>query len=373
VKKAIVSVINDLSTDQRVDRTCKILRENGYEVLLVGRTLPGSVPLEPRSYKMKRFFMLFHKGPLFYGFFNIRLFLFLLFNKADLLVSNDLDTLWPNYKVSVLKNVPLVYDSHEIFCEVPELVNSGWKKRTWERIEKNIVPHLRFMVTVNASIAEYFKNLYGVDPVVVRNVPMPLTELKHKSKESLGLPWDKKMIILQGSGINMHRGSEELVESMKYIDDAFLLILGGGDVVSDLKEYVRTNELIGKVFFLPKMPYRKMMEYTVLADAGVTLDKDTNINYRFSLPNKIFDYIHAGVPVLASSLPELTSIFSKYDIGIQVASHDPKEIAVALKQMCFNPDKQKKWRENIKLAAADFTWEKEKAGWKNILDKIGRT
>lgn len=304
-------------------------------------------------------------------FFNIRLFFFLFFRKADLLVSNDLDTLLPNYFTGRMKGIPIIYDSHEIFCEVPELMNSGWKKKVWQRIERRLLPKIKYMVTVNESIAAYFRNLYHVNPVVVRNIPRYFPGIERKSRATLGLPADKKMIILQGSGINMHRGSEELVEAMKSLDNSFLLILGGGDVIASLKSYVNKNGLGEKVIFLPKMPYAQMMEYTVVADVGVTLDKDTNINYRYSLPNKIFDYMHAGIPVLASSLPELNAIYSKYDIGMQISTHNPKEIARVLRQMCFDVGKQKVWRENIKLAAVEFTWEKEKKGWEELLQKVG--
>lgn len=122
-------MINDLVTDNRVHKICTTLEECGYEVRLIGRKLPGSLPLPAWSFGAERMSLLFKTGPLFYLFFNLRLFFRLLFKKADLLYANDLDTLLPNYLVAGIKNIPLIYDSHELFCEVPELQHSALKKK----------------------------------------------------------------------------------------------------------------------------------------------------------------------------------------------------------------------------------------------------
>jgi len=364
-KKVIVSVINDLVTDQRVDKTCQLLTEMGFSVLLVGRVKHDSLPMPLRSYKTKRMKLLFEKGPFFYAEYSIRLFLLLIFRKANLFVSNDLDTLWPNYLNHKWRNIPIVYDSHELFTETPEVIHRKFVQSTWLKIERSIFPKLKDVITVCDSIADIFHKKYGVDVKVVRNIP-PKRNIKNlKARKELDLPEDKKILILQGSGINIQRGAEELVDAMKFIPDYLLLIIGGGDVIENLKKQA-TGLKLKNIRFLPKQPMESLINYTRNADLGLTLDKDTNLNYRYSLPNKLFDYIHAGIPVLASPLVEISKIIKKYDIGTTIENHDPKHIADKIKEVLNNENQLSGRKENLKFAAEDLSWDKEK----EILIKI---
>lgn len=359
-RKAIVSVINDLVTDQRVARTCSVLQEQGYNVLLVGRRKRDSQPMPGRSYACKRMKLLFEQGPQFYLVFNIRLFFVLLFHKADLLFANDLDTLLPNYLVSKLKGIPLIYDSHEIFCEVPELQHNPSKKRIWEKLESWIVPKLKYCITVNQSIAAYFTAKYKVPFSFVRNIPSypPLTD--KKTRTDLQLPETKKIVILQGAGINVQRGAEELVEAFKYLGDEFLLlIIGSGDVIHQLKENAIKFSLQNKVVFKDKMPASELRHYTANADLGVTIDKDTNLNYHFSLPNKVFDYLNAGIPLLATRLPEIEAIVKQYNVGAFIDNHDPEHIAGCLQQFLQHPE-YVICKSNTAKAVAENNWETER-------------
>jgi len=368
-KKVVVSVINDLVTDQRVKKTCQTLTDLGFEVLLVGRKLKTSLPMDQRPYRTHRMRLLFEKGPAFYACFNFRLFFLLLFRKTDLLVSNDLDTLMPNYFVSKIKSIPLVYDSHEYFTEVPELVKRKGTQNIWKKIERQIVPNLKTMITVNDSIASLFEDKYGIRPSVIRNVSPKINKTINQSRKSFGLPDDKYILILQGSGINIDRGAEEMVDAMQYIDHAILLIVGGGDVICILKKKVTELGLTGKVIFKPKQVYTQLIQLTRIADLGLTLDKDTNINYRFSLPNKLFDYIQAGIPVLASPLPEIMKIISTYNIGDFIPSHKPKEIAKKVNEILANQEVMLKWKKNVTFAASQLNWENEERQLIKIYDQ----
>lgn len=357
MKKVIVSVTNDLSTDQRVDKVCSTLSGMGFSVLLVGRQLPDSFPLQ-RNYATHRMRLLFKKGPLFYAEYNIRLFLFLFFHKAQLLVANDLDTLPANFLTHKLKRVPIVYDSHEYYTETPELVNRPFVQSVWKSFERYIFPRLTDVITVNDSIAALYKAAYRKEVNVIRNVPRKISYIPQLSPAESGLDPSKHLIILQGAGINIQRGAEEAIQAMQYVDNAQLLILGGGDVVNRLKEMAHNLNLSDRVVFMPRKPYNEMMAYTRLAEIGLTLDKDTNINYRFSLPNKLFDYIHAGTPVLASPLTEIKKIIQTYQVGCLTESHDPLHIASVINTMLSGNYKQK-LSDNLMRAADELNWENE--------------
>ncbi|MDD2984157.1 MAG: glycosyltransferase [Crocinitomicaceae bacterium] len=356
--KVIVSVTNDLYTDQRVHKVCSFIQSQGHDVLLVGRLRKDSLALT-RTYQTKRFQLPFDKGALFYASYSIRLFWFLLFTKFDILVSNDLDTLLPNYLAKTIKRKEIVYDSHEYFTEVPELVNRPKTQAVWERIEGWIFPKLKHVYTVNHSIASRYEKKYKVPLLVVRNISPTWNPSQLKTKKELGIPEDKFVLIFQGAGINIDRGGEEAVKSMQYLENTVLLFVGDGDVVPYLKQLSLELKLEDKVFFFGKRPYSEMMNFTKHADLGLTLDKDTNINYRFSLPNKVFDYMHANTPILASDLVEVKKIVAGYEIGKITQSHDPIHLAETILEIQNNPEQLARWKENCVKAARVENWENE--------------
>jgi glycosyltransferase involved in cell wall biosynthesis len=361
MKQVIVSVSNDLVTDNRVKRTCTVFSELGFDVLLVGRLRKKSLPLEYHNMKTHRFRLIFDKGALFYAELNIRLFLFLLFKKVDVLYSNDLDTLPANFFATWFKpKSRLIYDTHELFTEVPELENRKLVKNTWLNIEKYIFPKLNNIITVNESIAKIYEAKYSKSILVVRNVPEKYENQISFSKSKIGLPDDKFILIIQGSGLNVDRGVEEAVLSMQFIDNALLVIVGSGDVIPLAKEIVYQKRLGDKVKFFNKRPYHEMMQLTSNAHIGLSLDKPLSDNYRFSLPNKLFDYIQAGIPVLSSELIELKKIITKYKIGCFVKTVSPEEIAKNINFLIANPDILDVYKTNCIRAAEIENWGFEK-------------
>ncbi|MBK7383818.1 MAG: glycosyltransferase [Flavobacteriales bacterium] len=364
--RAIVCVTNDLSTDNRVHRTCVVLRELGYEVVLVGRVLPGSLPLH-RPYGTKRMRLLFPKGALFYAEYNLRLFLLLLFRRVDLIVANDLDTLLACHLAKGRRK--LVYDSHEYFTEVPEL-EGRFARKVWLAIERWIFPKLRTVITVNGSIAREYKTRYGNEVAVIRNIPMHRDLGPLPSRAELDLPQDRFLLILQGSGINVQRGAEEAVLAMKELPEAMLLLVGGGDAWPVLERMVKEHDLADRIRLVPRMPYERMMQYTRNADLGLSLDKDTNLNYRFSLPNKLFDYFRAHIPALVSDLPEVAGVVREYEAGIVIPHVDPSLIACEVRALMADPQHRDALRQKAIFAASALDGEREKDALKALFQGL---
>ncbi len=358
-KRIIVSVINDLNTDQRVHKMCSFMQKQGYEVLLVGRRLKNSQPMESRAYQTKRMKLLFEKGPMFYAAFNFRLFFVLLFRRVDILVSNDLDTLLPNHLVSKLRGKKLIYDSHEYFTEVPELIHRPKIQHIWERIERFTLPKVKYAITVNKSIAARYEEKYGVTFKVVRNVSPLYQPAFECSRQELGLPEDTPLLIMQGAGLNVDRGVEEAIRAMKFAQLSKLIIVGDGDIIPQMKTLVKELQLDDKVLFFGKRPYAELMQFTRHATLGLSFDQPTNPNYRFSLPNKVFDYIHTQTPVLCSDVVEVRGIVERYDLGLVVTNFEPHGLARTLDEAISNREQLERWKKNCTIAAEKEHWDNE--------------
>jgi len=360
LKKIIVTVTNDLSTDQRVDKVCSTLFNDGYTILLIGRKLKNSVPIS-RNYKTKRIKLFFNKGFLFYAEYNFRLFFILFFSKKEMLLSNDLDTLAANFAVGFLQNKKLVYDSHELFSEIPELVHRPFVKKFWTLLEKLLLPKLKNTFTVCKSIADYYNERYATNFKVIRNLPtlkkIETSKISFSSKE-------KKIILYQGA-LNIGRGLELIIDAMEYLDNCILVIAGNGDISADLQERCLNNSTKDKVQFLGKLLPNQLQKITPLANIGLSLEEDLGLNYRYALPNKIFDYIQAEIPILVSNLPEMKQIVLRYNVGEIIELRTAKGLANQIQNMLL-----KDYSASILKAKQELIWDYEKVILQNIFKNL---
>ncbi len=360
MKKIIVSVTNDLTTDQRVAKVCLTLYKNGFDVLLIGRKLKNSLPIK-RKYQVKRIKLLFNKGFLFYAEYNLRLFLLLLFQKKDFLLSNDTDTLLANFFVSKIQNKRIIFDSHELFSEVPELVNKPLVKKIWVLIENWIIPKLQNNYTVCKSIADYYKTEYNSNFKVIRNLPI------EKERNSTHFPFeiDNKKVILYQGAINIGRGLELMINTIQLLPNYIFVIVGSGDILNQLKQSVIKQKLTNQVKFLGKLTPEKLHKITPLADIGISLEEDLGLNYRYALPNKIFDYIQSEVPILVSNLPEMKQVVLDYNVGEVVENRSPKDLANKIESML-----KKEYSQNLSIAKKELIWGNEERVLLNICNNL---
>jgi glycosyltransferase involved in cell wall biosynthesis len=362
--RIVFSVTNDIATDNRILRITKSLAKQGQKITILGRKRKNSLPLNIGWAKTVRFRLMFHKGPLFYAFINLRLFLYLYFSGFDVFVANDLDTLPANFLAARLKRKKLVYDSHEYFTEVPELVARKRIKHIWELIEKRIVPKIAYASTVCYSIAMAYQEKYHVPFEVIRNA----AEFREKPDNDKGESSEKK-IIYQGV-LNIGRGIELAIDAMEHLENIKLLIIGDGDIVNELKQRVKNRKLEEKIKFTGRKSREEVYVYTRQASLGISLEENLGLNYYYALPNKLFDYIQARIPVIVSDLPEMKEIVEHYRIGGILTERTPEALAEKIKQMLQNDETVKFWKTNLDKAARELNWENEERKLLNFYERI---
>lgn len=348
--RVAVLVSNDLTYDQRVSKICDSLQHKKWEVQLVGVLKTESTSIQ-RTYSTNRLRVFFSKGPLFYFMLNVRMFFYLLFHKTEIIWANDLDVLWPAVFMKRIRGTKIIYDSHEYFTEAEGLTGRERIKAFWTRIEERCIPHVDLFITVNESIAEIYRNKYKREVFVQRNMPILVED--ESEREEL---FEVKTVVLQGAYIDPDRGGMELVEAFQYLEGIQLLIVGAGRDLENIKRRIVELQLEEKVKVLPRMSYLELKQLTQRVHLGVSLDKPLHLNYTLSLPNKLFDYIHAGVPVLVSNLLEPARIVNEYGVGEVVSEVTPKAIAVGI-QIVLNSPSYNEYKTATKKAKSALHWQ----------------
>ncbi|MBN2480584.1 MAG: glycosyltransferase [Bacteroidales bacterium] len=347
---------NDIQTDRRVCRVARSLMKYGQQVTVIGRINKLHPALPDFPFRIRRMRLLFNRGPLFYAEYNVRLLFRLLFAHADVLVANDLDTLPAVYAASRMRKKVMLYDSHEYFTEVPELIDRNLARKTWLLLEHLILPEIRHAYTVSEPIAAAYHEKYGISMQVIRNLPWRLQEPVHP--ERILRTADEKIILYQGS-LNRGRGLELAILAVKHLHNTKLVIIGTGDVEHELKTLVISQGLQNRVLFQGRIPQDELNQYTVQADVGISLEEHSGLNYYYALPNKLFDYIQAEIPVVVSDLPEMVSVVNRYKIGLVSTAGEPETLAAVFHEVLHNREKRRIWKDNLKKAAKELCWEHE--------------
>lgn len=348
VKKIVFTVINDLTYDRRMNRICTSLAQNGYEVTLVGRELPTSLPIITQLYHQKRMRCWVNKGAFFYLEYNLRLFFWLLCSRFDLYGAIDLDTILPHKLVSFLKSKPFVYDAHEYFTEVIEIQNRPLIKAVWKRIERLCIGPKTKAYTVSQSYANLFKAHYGADFQVIRNVP-PLTPHICIGKHPV-------FTFVYVGAVNAGRGIEESIKAIEGLD-AHLRICGDGDVLEELKQNLPHHQEC-QVSFTGYLPPNELEQEAQKAHAGLLLLKSESLSYYYSLANKFFDYVHAEVPELVIDFPEYQLMNQEYQVAL-LSPLKVDEIRRRMLQMMTDSELYERLKNQTKLAKNHWNWQNE--------------
>ena len=345
----VFTVTTDLTYDQRMIRICTSLANGGYTVTLVGRKMKGSLPLAQQPFKQKRLFCFFEKGKLFYAEYNIRLFFYLLFKKMDCIGAIDLDSILPCYFISKIKKKKRVYDAHELFCEMKEIATRPAIYKAWKKIERYTVPKFINGYTVNQPIADEFKKMYDVNYEVIRNIAL---------LREINVPEKKEKFILYQGAVNEGRSFETLIPAMKEVN-CQLIICGDGNFMQQAQQLVKENQLEDKVIFKGKVKPDELRAITQQAYVGVTLFDDTGLSNYYSLANRFFDYLHAGIPQLCVNYPVYKEINDKYNIAVLTDDISSKKIADLLNNLLLNEVEYKRLQQNCLQTRKELNWQEE--------------
>lgn len=347
--KIICTVTTDLNFDQRMARICSSLHSFGHEVELVGREKSDSNPILNKDYKQTRLKCFFEKGKLFYLEYNIRLFFYLLRQNTDVVCSCDLDTILPGLLKKRFHKTRLVYDAHEYFSEMEEVVARPMIRWVWKKVEAVSVPKTDLCYTVSKSYADLFKKEYGKKFGVIRNVTSLDTSRKKEKKE--------KYILYQGA-VNHGRGLHSLIKSMPFID-CQLVICGNGDVYEELKALVQTLGLKEKVNFIGYLEPAELKHYTINAYIGITLFTNQGMSNQYSLANRFFDYMHAGVPQLAMNYPEYRGFNEEFEVASLIDNVNEVAITSSLNHLLKNESHYERLRSNAFDARLKHNWQSD--------------
>jgi len=352
MRKIVCTVTNDLTYDQRMIRICNTLTEAGFAVELVGRQRPSSLPLENQPFRQRRLRCRFHRGKLFYLEYNLRLLWRLLRHRSDIICAVDLDTIAPAVLASRIRGSVVVYDAHEYFTEVPEVIRRRSVQRIWEAVARWAIPQTRLAYTVGPKLAEVFSRRYGKSFEVIRNVPVRQPAPPPSEPQ-------RPVVILYQGALNECRGLEESIRAMQRIDKAQLWLAGEGDLSQTLRQLTRDLGLEGRVRFLGFVKPAELQSLTPRAYLGLNLLHNRGLSYYYSLANKAFDYIQAHRPSLQMDFPEYRQLQEEYGAFHLLPELCPEAIAKAIRLLIEDPDYYASLQENCRRAAKVFCWERE--------------
>jgi glycosyltransferase involved in cell wall biosynthesis len=350
LKRIVFLITNDPNYDQRMQRICHSLQANGYVVTLIGTDVRGRKQVS-RPYEQKQLHSVFRKGKMFYAEFNLKAFFTLLFMRFDAVCAIDLDAIIPCYLVSKLRNKKRVYDAHELFCELPEVIRRPGIYRAWKKIEQWCLPAFGRGYTVSESISAEYKRMYGHTYQTIRNITMLRNDTVGQS------PLKHPYILYQGA-LNEGRGIEQLLAAMKHVELP-LVICGEGNFSAKARERVNELGLQEKVLFRGMIEPSILPAYTFHATIGFNLGDGAGLNNYLSLNNKFFDYIHAGLPQIAMDFPEFRKINTEFEVAVLVPDLQEATIANAVNNLLADKNTYARLKLNCDRAKLVLNWQRE--------------
>lgn len=344
-----------------MQRICTSLQHAGYNIKLVGVKFKQTNPLTNQIFEQDRIAIWCKQSIFFYIEYNLKLFFYLLFAKADVLCAIDLDTILPVYFTSIIKNKKRVYDAHELFTELNEVISRPRVLKCWRSIEQFCVPKFKYGYTVNNFIQQYFTKTYKVNYEVVRNLPLNNNEPKPE-------PNAENFIIYQGA-VNKGRGFKQLIQAMQNVNIP-LHIYGTGNEIENVKQWIADFGVTDKVILKGEVNPSALKNITPTAFCGITIFEPLGLNQTYSLANRFFDYMMAGIPQVCVAYPEYQQINNEYPFALMINNIEPNSLATALNNLVNNSVLYQQLKLNAINAQQHLNWQQEEKKlllyWKSI-------
>jgi glycosyltransferase involved in cell wall biosynthesis len=294
--------------------------------------------------------------------------------RADVVVAHDLTALPAGQRLAEAWGVPLVYDAHELYEE--QVAFSPNQRRMLRRVERELLSHCDLAFTVNDSIADEMQHRYGRRPVVLPNaVDAPADfdpAARHdRLRRHFGIPDDVPVLIYQG-GLLPGRNIEALVEAVGLVGDRplALALVGGGPLRGDIERLISRNGLRDRVFLKTDVDWSDIAQWTASADVGIIPYPDADLNARYCTPNKLYEYVQAGVPILANDLPELRRHVRDTGFGLTAAMPDASAIAAAIVEMLSDAQRLRQMRAAILSRRDESSWRRASEDYLRQLDRL---
>lgn len=305
--------------------------------------------------------------------FNLGTFMLGLIIKPDIIYANDLDTLLVGYLTGKILKKPIIFDSHELWLYGYRYQRSSLiHRRLWQIIQKKLIGKVDAVITTTAMRASILSEQYNLLKVnVIRNCPH-YRELEYKNKFREEFPISEDAIILLYQGlIHKRRGIFSIVDAVKDVENVALIFMGMGEDMDNLYDYINENGLNDRIFIKDAVPPQNLLDYTCSADIGLQLLHNVDLNHYSTISNKIFEYIMAGLCIIASDFPEISQIIKKHNLGKVV---DPENVAEIRSAIQFYIQDKKLFnavKANARNTRHLFSWENEEEKLLEIIKKIG--
>lgn len=364
MKEVVSIVINNFKNDSRVLKENISLQKEGYKVKVVALHEEGlkefddiqNIPVHRIKLKSRNWSK--HKIVQIVKYLEFLYRTIKIYKKSDILHCNDLDALPVGVIVKKFfnKNVKIVYDAHEY--EINDTPNQSEKIiKIKYFLEKILIKHVDKTITVSNAISDEYVKLYSIEkPALVLNTP-PYKNIEKKDifRKSFKIEKDKRIFLYQGS-LSKGRGIENLLETFKTMENknAVIVFMGYGILESVIR---KASEEHLNIYFHNAVSPDILLDYTSSADFGISTIEDSCLSYRYCLPNKMFEYLMAEVPVIVSNLPEMKRVVNLNKVGMVVKENNTKELINTIHDI-IKIDKNS-FQENIKSFKTKYNWEEQ--------------